>query len=305
LKSENVSITDQTGKLLWPKQGGGDGTVMTKQQAEQRYAGATEAKLNALLVQTLGPAKGQVQVSADVNADQTTRDTLAYNKKGTALKTHDEKETLAGAGGGAGGASGAAGNIPQYAAGAAGGGANSNYKHATKDTDWGVGKTVERTKVAPGAINRQNIAIVLDKSVPPADVTALQKTLATAAGIDTRRGDTISVSQVAFAKPVAPAKPGATQNVVGMAKWFLLGLAMLLFLFFVTRHLRRHESENLEPVWLRDIETPTPLAALESETSSTLLVPPVNPVREQVEEIVEQHPERVAQQVRAWLNSGS
>jgi hypothetical protein len=25
----------------------------------------------------------------------------------------------------------------------------------------------------------------------------------------------------------------------------------------------------------------------------------------QVEEIVEQHPERVAQQVRAWLNSGS
>jgi flagellar M-ring protein FliF len=90
-----------------------------------------------------------------------------------------------------------------------------------------------------------------------------------------------------------------------MAKWFLLGLAMLLFLFFVTRHLRRHESENLEPVWLRDIETTTPLAQLEGEMSPTLLAPPVNPVREQVEEIVEQHPERVAQQVRAWLNSGA
>src|SRR3954469_14544086 len=46
LKSENVSITDQTGSLLWPKQGAGDGAVMSKQQAEQRYAQAQEAKLN-------------------------------------------------------------------------------------------------------------------------------------------------------------------------------------------------------------------------------------------------------------------
>jgi flagellar M-ring protein FliF len=305
LKSESVSITDQTGNLLWPRSGsGGDGAVMTKQQAEQRYAGSQEAKLNALLVQTLGPGKGQVQVSADVNADQTTRDTLAYDKKGTALKTHNEKESLAGAGASGGGAAGAAGNIPQYAAGAGGSG-NSNYKHGTTDTEWGVGKTVERTKVAPGAINRQNIAIVLDKSVPPADVTALKNTLSTAGGIDARRGDTISVSQVAFAKPPAPVKPGATANIMGMAKWFLLGLAMLLFLFFVTRHLRRHESENLEPVWLRDIETTTPLAQLEGDMSTALLAPPVNPVREQVEDIVEQHPERVAQQVRAWLNSGA
>jgi flagellar M-ring protein FliF len=303
LKSQNVSITDQTGNLLWPKQGDGDGSVMSKQQAEQRYAAATEGKLNAMLVQTLGPGKGQVQVSADVNADQTTRDTLAYDKKGTALKTHDDKEQLSGAGGG-GGAAGSAGNIPQYAAGAGGSG-NSDYKHSTKDTEWGVGKTVERTKVAPGAVNRQNVAIVLDKAIPPADVTALRNTLSTAAGIDARRGDTITVSQVAFAKPPAAAKPGAAQGAVGMAKWLLLGLAMLLFLFFVTRHLRRHESENLEPVWLRDIETPTSLSELEGEMQPTLLEAPVNPVREQVEEIVEQHPERVAQQVRAWLNSGA
>jgi flagellar M-ring protein FliF len=146
---------------------------------------------------------------------------------------------------------------------------------------------------------------VLDKSVPPADVTALQNTLSTAAGVDARRGDTITVSQVAFVKPPATAKPGATQDILGMAKWMLLGLAMLLFLFFVTRHLRRHESEHLEPVWLRDIETTMPLAQLEGEVAPALLAPPVNPVREQVEEIVEQHPERVAQQVRAWLNSGS
>jgi len=303
LKSENVSITDQTGALLWPKQGGGDGSVMSKQQAEQRFSQTQEAKLNAMLIQTLGPGKGQVQVSADVNADQTTRDKLTYDKQGTPVKTRTETEELQGGGGG-GGAAGAAGNIPQYAAGGAGG-ADSNYNHEVEESEQAIGKTVERTKVAPGEVNRQNVAVVVDKSVPPADVQALEDTLATAAGIDQARGDTISVSQVAFAKPKAEEKPGATAGAMGMAKWIPLGLAMLLFLFFITRHLRRHESEQLEPVWLREIETPTTLADLEGDTGPAFLQPPVNPVRQQVEEIVEQHPERVAQQVRAWLNSGA
>ena len=304
LKPESVSITDQTGTLLWPRQGDGEGAVMSKQQANQRYQQATEARLNAMLIQTLGPGKGQVQVAADVNADQTTRDKLAYDKKGTPLKAHDEKEKLAGSGSSGGGAAGTAGNIPQYANGASGGG-NSNYNHETKDTEFGVGKTVERTKVAPGAVNKQSVAVVVDKSVPPADVKALQNTLSTAAGIDPARGDTITVSQVAFAKPQAPKKPGPTAGAMGAAKWILLGLAMLLFLFFVTRHLRRHESDQLEPVWLREIETPTTLADLEGERTSHFIEPPADPVRQQVEEIVDQHPERVAQQVRAWLNSGA
>ena len=304
LKSENVSITDQTGTLLWPKQGAGDGSVMTKQQAEQRYAQATEAKLNAMLIQTLGSGKGQVQVSADVNADQTTRDKLTYDKRGTPVKTHKETEELQGGGGGAGGAAGTAGNIPQYANGGSGGG-ESNYNHEVEESDQAIGKTVERTKVAPGEVNRQNVAVVVDKAVPPADVQALQDTLATAAGIDQQRGDTITVSQVAFAKPEAPKKAGPADGAMGLAKWIFLGLAMLLFLFFITRHLRRHESEQLEPVWLREIETPTTLADLEGERTPTLLEEPPNPVREQVEQIVEQHPERVAQQVRAWLNAGA
>ena len=306
LKSENVSITDQTGNLLWPKQGDGDGSVMTKQQAEQRYAQATEAKLNAMLIQTLGPGKGQVQVSADVNADQTTRDKLSYDRRGTPVKTRTETEELdGGSGGGGGGAAGTAGNIPQYANGQAGGG-DSNYNHEVEESEQAVGKTVERTKVAPGTVERQNVAVVVDRDVPPADVAALEDTLSTAAGVDEARGDTISVSQVAFAKPEEPEKPGAAQSAGDIAKWILLGLAMLLFLFFVTRHLRRHESEQLEPVWLREIETPTTLADLELDSPTTALMEPeANPVRAQVEEIVEQHPERVAQQVRAWLNSGA
>src|SRR5918911_208046 len=53
-----VSITDNSGQLLWPNQAGGatDGQMAatTKQAAEARYAQTLESNLNALLLQTLG-----------------------------------------------------------------------------------------------------------------------------------------------------------------------------------------------------------------------------------------------------------
>src|SRR5919199_20137 len=110
----SVSITDSTGQLLWPTQAGGatDGQVAatTKQAAEARYAQGVESNLNAMLAQTLGPGKAQVQVNADLNMDQANSDELIYGKKGVPLQTQKENETLQGGGAGAGGAAGTASN---------------------------------------------------------------------------------------------------------------------------------------------------------------------------------------------------
>jgi flagellar M-ring protein FliF len=255
-----------------------------------------------------------VQVNADLNADRTTLQKLTYAKKGTPLSTQKETETLKGGGGtaGAGGAAGTATNtVPSYA-GAAAGGANSNYKHTTGQTQWGVDKQVAKTEVAPGGVNKMNVAVVLDASVPPASVAAIRASVAAAAGITPGRGDKISVSRFAFAKPPVPAKTPATTAALGYAKFVAAGLALLAFLFFVTRHLRRREDQALlgQPVWLREIDAPTSLAALERGMDSyddTIALPRVrrpeaNPVRAEIEELVDRQPERVAHQVRAWMN---
>src|SRR5436190_21006685 len=121
LSLNNGSITDSTGQLLWPNSAGGatDGQLAAtqKQSVEARYSQSMESNLNALLVQTLGPGKAQVQVNADLNADQTKLKKLIYAKKGVPLTTQKETETLKGTGtAGAGGAAGAAANtIPSYA----------------------------------------------------------------------------------------------------------------------------------------------------------------------------------------------
>jgi flagellar M-ring protein FliF len=316
LDPNNVSITDSTGQLLWPNSAGGatDGQMAAtqKQAAEARYAQGVESNLNAMLVQTLGPGKAQVQVNADLNADRTTLEKLTYGKKGIPLSTQKENETLKGGGtAGGGGAAGTASNtVPSYA-GAAGGSA-SNYKHTNGQTQFGVDKQVAKTEVAPGGVNKLNVAVLVDKSVPKASVAALRAAVQNAVGITPARGDTLSVSQVAFAKPPAPAQKAATASILGLAKYVGAGLALLAFLFFVTRHLRRREDQALlgEPVWLREIEAPTSLAELERGTygdDPTMALPrarrpEVNPIRGELEELVDREPERVAHQVRAWMN---
>jgi flagellar M-ring protein FliF len=317
LSPDNVSITDSTGQLLWPNSAGGatDGQMAAtaKQAAEARYSQTLESNLNALLLQTLGPGKAQVQVNADLNADRTTLQKLTFAKKGIPATTQKETETLKGAGtAGAGGAAGAATNtVPSYAGAA--GGAGSNYKHTTGQTQWDVGKQVTKTQIAPGAVNRLNVSVLLDSSVPPKSVAAIRQAVASAAGITPSRQDKLSVTQVAFAKPPVPAKKPVTATALGFAKYIAAGLALLAFLFFVTRHLRKREDQALlgEPVWLREIESPTSLAELERGSDpygdETMALPrarrpEANPVRAELEELVDREPQRVASQVRAWMN---
>ncbi|MFL5909333.1 MAG: flagellar basal-body MS-ring/collar protein FliF [Gaiellaceae bacterium] len=304
LNPQSVSITDQSGALLWPSGGDSGGGGLSKQAADMHASQALEGQLNALLVQTLGPGKGQIQVNADVNANRQSQDAVTYANKGVPLTDHKEQELLKGGGGagGGGGAAGAAGNIPSFAQ-AGGGGGNSNYTHKVQDDTFGVSKKVDHTQIAPGAINKENVSVVLDKSVPPADVNALKQAIQSAAGIDPKRGDTLSVTQVAFAKPQA-AKPAVVGNILGYLKFVGLGFGMLIFLFFMKRHLKRREGEELaSPTWLRELEAPVSLAELEG--GHTTMLPAVSgptPLRAQVDDIAARDPEKIAHQVRAWMN---
>jgi flagellar M-ring protein FliF len=302
LKPANVSITDGAGELLWPRgEGGATGGGVSKQAVQARYEAQVESGIAALLTRTVGPDKTEVQVSADVNADEATKDELMYGKS-TPLKETTETEKLAGGSGGAG-AAGTTANIPSYAQGAASGASDYNRKSTTKS--FGVDKTVTRTKVAPGAVNRLNVALVVDKSVPKAEIPAIQAAVSSAAGLVPGRGDTIAVSQVAFAKPTKVGAPGAgpAGGMLGYAKYAAAGLGLLVFLLFSARHLRRREGETLmrEPSWLREIEAPTTLAHLERPRDSALPARSQDPARVQVEELAEREPERVAQQIRSWM----
>jgi flagellar M-ring protein FliF len=320
LKPSAVTVTDTTGTMLWPTGeagAGADGAATGKQAAQARYEAQLSSSLDAMLTRTLGPDKAQVQVRADLDADRSTEEKLEYAAKGTPLETTEETESLKGTGG-SGGAAGTTSNVPQFTASGSSGG-TSNYSKSSTKTALGVGKTVTRTTKATGAVNKLSVSVLVDdKAVDAKTLPALQRAIETAAGIDTTRGDTLSVQKVPFAElPDAKAVPKALpipDQFVGPAKAIGIGLAALLFLFFVTRHLRRREDEAIAeaPSWLKQLQAPMPAAAAvgpgggaAGAGDSTMVIPPMvafdDPRKMAVEDLVQREPERVAAQLRTWI----
>src|SRR5665213_649617 len=225
LQRSTVTITNSSGPLLWPQSGSSAGSGGTSvQEAEQHYNQNTAASLDAMLAQTLGPGKAQVLVYANMNVNQTSQESLTYNKTGVPTSQSKNTETLTGSGAGTGGTTGTA-NLTA-AAGAAGG--KSNYKHETTNTTLGVGKTVVHSTIAPGVVESQHVSVLLDKSVPASALPAIREAITNAAGIQAKRGDTISIGQIAFAKTTTAA--AASSSMLTYAKYALLGIASILFL---------------------------------------------------------------------------
>jgi len=309
LSTGKVTITDSSGALLWPGSGNNGGTgggLPAAQSADQQYDSTMTSQVDAMLAQTLGPGKAQVVVNGNLDTNQSTQQSLTYGKKGVPLTSQTSSETLTG---GSGTTGGTTGTIPAYA-GTTGSSGNSNYKNTSNNTTYGVDKTITNSTIAPGTINNQTVSVLVDKSVPASELPAIRDAVAGAVGLNTKRGDSLSVSQIAFTKTATPAAtPAAASNMIGYAKYAVIGLGSLIFLFLVRRSLKRRERETFEgqPTWLRELATPRPLAALasggdEPPTEVKRLRSPVNVPKRQVEELVERDPDRVAQQVRAWMS---
>ncbi len=314
LKSENVTITDSTGAILWPSDEAATGSS-SKASAEARYARQMESSINAMLTSTLGADKARVKVNADLNVDKSSTEELTYGKTGVPITESKTAESMKGAkSGNTGGTTGTGSNVPTYSGtnGASASGSG-DYKNSKTDTGYGVDKKVTKTETAPGAVNKLQVALMVDKSVPKATYDSLQKTVATAAGLDqTTRGDTLTAMQVAFPKAVTPKAGPVPTTMLGPIKWVGLGLASLLFLFFMARGMKRRESENLgTPAWLTTIDEPVSLAQLEAGAGmpdfvanggNAMLAPRVPDASlHQLDQLMEREPERVAAQVKAWM----
>ncbi|HEY6759731.1 MAG TPA: flagellar basal-body MS-ring/collar protein FliF [Baekduia sp.] len=317
LKASAVTITDGSGTMLWPQGDGGSGSdsLPSKTAAESRYNASTESAVQAMLDRTLGPNKAQVIVHSDLNVDKTDLQKLTYDPKNVVPLTSEKTdESLKGTGTTAGGKSGTASNLPGYAANATNGSGNNDYKNKSEKTTNGAGKTITKTQVAPGSVNKMDVAVMLDKSVKltNAQMTALKASIGSAAGLDVAgRKDSLNVtSGLSFAPAAAAPKSGPIPAAFsGILKGVGIGLGALLFLFFVTRHLRKRERGELidEPSWLKSLEAARPRPELmpmpdfAQPGAGDVAIANADPRRQQLDNIIHDEPERVAAHLRQWI----
>lgn len=306
LAVNKVTITGATGAELWPTNtaAGSGGGLPAEVSAEQKYDSTMSTEVETMLAQTLGVGNAQVVVNATLNDNRATQESLVYGKKGTPLNAQTSKQTLKGSGSGAGGTAGTTTNIPAYSSGTGSGG-TSNYNNASNRTQYGVNKTITHSVIAPGAIQRQSVSVLVNSKVPASELPAIKKAVASAIGLNAKRGDSIAISQLKFAPVSATTvKPAKANPMMKYAKYGALGIGALLFLFFMTRAIKKREKDSFsEPKWLSELESPRPLAALEASAPQEVasLQPHIGVARRQIEDLVHRDPDLVAQHLRAWM----
>ena len=271
LKPSNVTITDASGSMLWPQGDGGDARRHGLQAGGRGplREPPCRATLGALIARTVGPDKAQVQVHADLNVDKATQEQLAVRQEGHAAG--DDQGDREPEGHGQRRAAAPPARPPTCRPTRR----TRRRRAATPTTSapparptFGVDKTVTR-KTDRARRRQQARRRAARRQVGPGGPghRSSRRPWPPPPGINPKRGDTMTQSTVVFAKPKAapgPAGLPVPPAFVAPLKYAGIGLASILFLFFMTRALRRRETEALPmPTWLTEIEGPRPLAELE------------------------------------------
>jgi flagellar M-ring protein FliF len=326
LDPNQITIADAKGNvLLAPGEEGSTsaaGDLRTRQTRAFEQARAKE--LQTMLDKVVGPGRSVVQVNADLDFDKRSTKTESY-AKGTApvLAEQSTSEKYSGT------QSGATGVLGPDAPTTGATGSGNDYDKSDTRRDFGVDRTTEETESAAGKINKLQVAVLLDGKAQ-VNPTELQRAVAAAAGIDTKRGDVIEVTRVPFddsaAKEAADELADARsadqrEQIISLARTAGLALLVVVILFLAWRSMRKAakagagsstsidlaELERQRAVLTRtDVEPANELPEPDPEAERRQLEIAAEDrkrvaVQQEVGELIQRQPEEVARLLRSWL----
>src|SRR6478736_2215982 len=194
LDPKNVTVADATGKVLTVQDDTAAGAASTQLQQVDAFQNQMKDNIQAVLDKVVGPGHSTVNMTADLNFDQTTTKTkhYSYNPKVVPLSESVQTEKYKGpgtsAGNAAGGVVGPDGQMGGTSSTTTG---PSTYTNGTKTQDNAVDTTEEERIAAPGGVMSLHVGVVLDAAtigtIQPQNIRNL---IAAATGINTARGDT-------------------------------------------------------------------------------------------------------------------
>jgi flagellar M-ring protein FliF len=261
-----------------------------------------------------------VRADVDLNKKQSTSETYTYTKGTPPLSSSSTIEKYKGSGTPVGGVLGPE-NMPD-AASTAGGGGSTYDKSSTTDNN-AVDKTTTTVDAAPGALNRLTVSVVMDNGVAAnLNQSQIQSLVGNAVGLDTTRGDAITVASMPFdttASKQAAADLAAAKAAESSAQmWSMIktggiaaGIALVVLLVWLRSRRQEEIEEDYEPLELTD----DMLAELDRlRVASSREEPAVDnrqleleaaerqKVRTDISTMVSEKPDEVAAMLRGWLS---
>jgi flagellar M-ring protein FliF len=333
LSPDNVTVADSNGDVL-NAPGTSSGSVAAgtlEQQETSTYEQNLDNSLQTWLASVLGPGNAVVHASAELNFDQSQTTSQIYdpNKQGpipVQQATSNQTYTGQGASQAASGALGATTTTvatPKKGTGATTttGTTVPTYVQQGSSQQNVVSEVTKTVDSAPGTLVRLSLAVIVNSAVKGVTTNQVKQLVSQAAGLQTSRGDSIQVAFLPFNQAAAKAQAAqlkaaaeakSQSQLMGEARDLLIVLAVLGLLFFA---MRRVTKTTRVPLALPASYHPLELEAGEhygEEEERTLALapvpahvgPPMEAEVNQIGQMIENEPERIAEMLRSWLEAG-
>ncbi len=308
LDPENVSIVDGAGNPLFA---GDDGASLAADRLQTKRSDESymEASLQQILNRVVGNGKGVVKVNLELDLASRTTQTEKYTlpqEGGLPSSQQTSEEIYNNGAGNAAGVPGTGSNIPDYTT-VTPGGENAAYAKRESNVTYDNNRIITEESEPPGKITGISIAVLVDEAVNADSVYALQEALSAAAGLDERRGDTISVQAVPFDTSYQEemeaqlAKAQSGEKLWKLIKTALLALAALAAAVLLLRRLKKVKKRLQE---LPELEARDTYALEEAAEGARALMGRTakSPMLGSLELLASQKPDEMARLLKSLLH---
>ena len=261
--------------------------------------------------QVLGPNKAAARVNVELSFDQRTVDRQVFepvvDDKGIVRSSQELNENFKGsAPTNAGGVPGTTSNIPGYVTN--GVTQQSNYEKKEVTRNYEINEMKEKLIATPGSVKRLTVAVLIDSSINRAQQDSIAKIVASAIGVNMARGDTVSVESIAFNTEAFDKQRKEEQDYEKQQQqelWLKIGLAVLVILgiLYVIRMRNKKREAAADAAMLNaqnDEEELQEIVNMEQELTEQEKMR--NDQRQEIENMVKNKPEDVAQLIKVWLS---
>ena len=328
LTTENITLVDTSGRLLFRKQGEGESALSGNQlEYQMKVEDSMRQKVETMLEEVVGVNKVRARVTAEIDHSKMELTQENYDPEAQVVRS-EQMLTESDQGGGATpeGIPGVKGELATFAEPGAEGATGSGYSRQNVTRNYEISKQVKHVQEKGGSVKRLSVAVMLDgtyeKSVDkdgnsslkyqprtPEEMRYFEKLVKNAIGFNEERGDQVEVASLPFAlSAIQEPEPDVFAKWREMTEWLAMPfmyllIALLVILFVVKPFLRilatkQVEAHRVAHMAERGAHGP---GLGEEEDEELALAPRGLTDKERIFRLAQSDPGRAADLVRRWL----
>ncbi len=305
LSPKDITIVDTNSNVLYVYEDDGivdSGLSNRQMNAQKQYETVLENRISSMLTQIFGTNASVVRVNVRMNFDKLESESEIFMPGEDPILRSARTMEESFDGNNAANPANIATNIDK-----------SKYAKTDETTNYEVSKKIEKFVKAPGYVEKISVAVILDRQITEEQSASLRGAISSAAGIDTERGDAISLSNLTFDKTSMEAtkkemaKQRQTSMLMNILKNVGLGLLLVLTVFYAYTRLKKLQAvSGAGGSWgvnMTDAgRSAIPGAGVDEEVYAQ--DERRSSMRRSLDDMVQDNPEVFARVLKKWLSEG-